>query len=809
MRLEDISAQAHPSGNRIDLQWKIPEASAYPGVRVMRRKGTHPQTPDDGVEVAHGLNIQSATDTQLQAETVYYYALFPFRNQLPEYYYHRHNRVSALATGPYAFAQLMYSLLPAIYHRYDTQLPDVEAVDIADQNKGQLRRFLDLPGGQLDQLQSFAKAALDLHNLQKLNGSLLPLLAEWIGWKTDFNLEMETQRNEIRNASAIYHTIGLIPTVESTIKRITNWESRSKEFLHNVMRSNQPERLNLWTRERDDLGVWNAAPNLLSMDFAFEGRASSARDSLGVRCLVYHTQRKNRWQIWVKTSPVVQLPAELAQHLVAGVIENGLRQSLLASDFPVSTDAVLSAAGISWRIDDATLDEHYVVETQNNSLLVYHASAPLGSWSPSQPLIVRGAMNKYPSLVAHGDSLRLFWCEYDESTARWTIRYCQRTNGVWSEPNQPGDHTPFMQGGVPDANAERRDSVASVDRNGDLWLFWRQRVARHWQLFYNRFSAGAWGLDAQRFPQDSGDDARVQTDPMVLMQTAVSGPMIYVFWSRQMDHADPGQRFWQIAYRTKQDLNLDTANWGAVHVLDKAAGDNAYHDREPFPAFNVDGDVELFYASNRNGPWSVWNLVVTDVSIDTEPSATTHLNAGPYSQRTPLVLAGDSGETLLMYRSNQSIKYTSPVYGATETLDHRYAGATSWHTRNSEKIALHAEFEDFQTYTYDTGENGKRDDRHWYGRDTLGLYLDPDSIDEAVVKAGITRLRPIVKEFMPVTDRAVFITASDIHTERVYSYGLPPGETTRYISSTYSDELTAPVMESVLPPGEDFSDSLT
>ena len=809
MRLQNISAKAHPEGNRIDLSWDIPELSEYPGVRVVRREGTHPQNPDDGVEVAHGLNIQSASDSGLQAETVYYYALFPFRNEPPEYFYHRHNRASTLATGPYAFAQFIHSLLPAIYHRYDTDLPEPDAVAPGERNKGQLRRFLDLPGGQLDQLHSFAKAALDLHNLKKVEGSLLPLLAQWIGWKTDYNLEVETQRNEIRHAPAVYHAIGLIPTVEATVKRISNWESRSKEFIHNVGRSNQPERLNWWGRGRNSLGVWDESADLFSLDFAYEGRASSTQDSLGIRWLVYHTQRKNRWQIWFKSSPVSYLSTMYTSYLVAGAIDVALRQGLVALGLSVSEDAVLTQAGHAWRIDDATLNEHYVIEIDSDKLMVYHTSAPIDAWSPSQPLIVGDTINKYPSLVAHEGVLRLFWSEYDETTARWRIRFCQRSNGHWSGVDQPGDSTPFMQGGAYDGNSERRDAVAAVDHDGDLWLFWRQRVAKQWQLFYNRLSAGVWGADAQRFPLDGGVDARVEGEPIVLMRTEGSGPMIYLFWGRQISASEPSQRHWQIAYRSKQNLNFDTANWSAVHVLNKTVGDTVYHDREPYVSFNNDGDIELFYASNRHGPWSVWHIVLTNTGVDANPNLATHLNSGPYSQRAPWLLSGQNGEALLIYRSNQSLRYTSPVYGATETLDHRYAGATSWHQRNSQKIALYGEFGDFQTYTYDTGDNGKRDDRHWYGRDTLGIYIEPDSIDQGVVAATIERLRPIVKEFMPVTDRAVFISASDTHTERVYSYGLPQSGSVNYITSTYADALSVPVTETVLPPGEDFSDRLT
>jgi hypothetical protein len=47
----------------------------------------------------------------------------------------------------------------------------------ADRAKGELRRFLDLPGSQLDQIYSLARAALNLVDVDRLEGALLPLLA--------------------------------------------------------------------------------------------------------------------------------------------------------------------------------------------------------------------------------------------------------------------------------------------------------------------------------------------------------------------------------------------------------------------------------------------------------------------------------------------------------------------------------------------------------------------------------------------------------------------------------------------------------
>ena len=42
MRLLNITARAHPAGNRIDLSWSNPNPATFPGVRVVRREDTHP-----------------------------------------------------------------------------------------------------------------------------------------------------------------------------------------------------------------------------------------------------------------------------------------------------------------------------------------------------------------------------------------------------------------------------------------------------------------------------------------------------------------------------------------------------------------------------------------------------------------------------------------------------------------------------------------------------------------------------------------------------------------------------------------------
>ncbi|EPJ37185.1 putative Translation initiation factor IF-2 [Streptomyces afghaniensis 772] len=104
--------------------------------------------------VAQGIGLLRASDQPLQGETTHYYTLFSFAGDPPVFPDDpqddtRHNRAAAMALSPYDFGGLLYSLLPAIYHRYDAE-------------KGQLRRFLDLPGAELDRLYNHVRVSLEL-----------------------------------------------------------------------------------------------------------------------------------------------------------------------------------------------------------------------------------------------------------------------------------------------------------------------------------------------------------------------------------------------------------------------------------------------------------------------------------------------------------------------------------------------------------------------------------------------------------------------------------------------------------------------
>lgn len=795
MPLQFIEAVAHPEGNRINLAWRLDSTVPVDGVRVVRREGRYPQHPQDGVIVADVTAGTGVSDLNLQAERVYYYSLFPFTGSPAVYEYDRLNRAMALATAPNGYAATMLGLLPAIYHRYD-------------KDSQFLARFLKLGGGQLDQFHSLANFSRQLRQLEKTPGPLLPLLAQWIAWQTDYKRDLNSQRDEIRNAPAIYRRIGLVPTLEATIKRINNWESRSKEYVHNIFASNRPPRLNLWSLRRNGAGAWSAAETLQSLDYCYEGRAAYAVDDNGIRWLFYHTERKGRWEIWSKATPSVALALELLGELAAGLISAKLWQALTDAGLTLAQTSQLNNIDTRvWEILDGT--RRFVIEREAAQLTVYDLNADAMAFGSSRPQIagpdMAAGINKYPSVAVQDEVLWLFWTVYDETTGQWQVRTRRRQNAQWSgigpEPADSAAVNPFIEAGNYDAARQRRRAFAVSDNGGGVWLFWQEYGNGRWQLRYNRHDGAVWG-EPVSLPLDGGADPQVQDDIMAVL-TPLAPARIYLFWARRAAVTSTSGQRWQVAVRMKSDQVLNASNWSAVKTLPKATADD-HHDREPFALFNPGGQLEVFWASNReDSGWSVWRRTLLNFNSGNWGAAE-KITEPACQQRAPLPVRLGA-EIGLFFRGNRKLVYDSEIYRATETHDERYGGSFTADARHQRLIELRASFEDPQRYTYDTGVNGTRNDDDRIARDTIGAFIDTDMLTDAEVESGVSRLRPIVKEFMPMTDRAVFITDKTVHSEYVYDYARPGTVAPHYIHSSYLDEFSGVTEESALATGEDFS----
>ena len=698
--LTRLTATAHPSGHRIDLSWgPPPDLPAGPagrlGVRIVRREHTHPETPDDGTEVADALDLTSATDTGLHGERVYYYSLFTYTEADPTPTLDPHDRISALATAHYDFAGRMYALLPNVYRRYDAagrSGPDPSAVVRGPDGVLQgppLRRYLELPGAQLDQLYSLARAGLHLHDVQEAGGSVLPLLAQWIGWHTDHSRSVRAQRGEIRRATDIYRTVGAISAVEATVARVTGWRSRTKEYVHNVARTNTPERLNLWSVTRDAAGTWGR-PELVSCNFSYAGGAAHAPDPDGGDLFVLHTHRRHGWDIWAKqlvdgtwqpSTPVVDRPGT---DLAPTVVRRGDDLWL----FWESYDDTAPAGQRHWR----------VLQRVRSG----------GVWSPISTIGDETTERRGPAAAADGDGgLWLFWRE--PTATGWQVRF-NRHDGTHWQLDPPGT----VPSGPADPVAVEDDLTAMVHptlAGQRLWLFWagHQPGGPPGQT---RWTVG-WRVKAS-------------TDPTVSDWSAVGA----VPKASAADHErEPsplptpgGVELFRASTRTGGwSVVSDTLDAGPqVWTQQPSFGAGPFTRRAPTAVATAGGGALLTFRSNA----SIGYLRPTGDELISPTDADAAPPAGP---------------------------------GVPRTLDARYAGTTTVRVADTAKLGLRGGFDDVQSYTYQTGRAGLRTDSDRIARDTVGIFLDPAGTPARDVPAALTRLAGLLSEVLPVSTRSVLI----------------------------------------------------
>jgi phage tail-like protein len=679
MELLGLAAAAHADGNRIDLSWAAPR-DAEVAVTVVRRQGTYPTThtpgsPAEGVVLEVDEKGTSFVDSGLKGETVYYYRVFPFERAAdgsPTFLAEPPNVVSAMATSPAGLAEEMYALLPAIFRRYD--------------ERDQLRRFLELPGSQLDQLYSYATALLGALDVGRVDGTFLELLADWIGWRTDHSIELASQRSEVRNAPALYHAVGLVPAIGATVQRIARQPSRVKEFVHNVALTNNPSRFTLWELRRTG-ATWDPEPAQVSVDAAFGGRPALELepDELepdGAALIAYEHHEDGRSSLRLKRLRDAWEPSERFEK---GPPTFGAR----AIDY--------RDPSLAWRKDPALGPQlvlyasAYLPASRQYRVAFWERVALPGTWSGTLLLELPGVDPNFdcrrPVTVTDGDGYLLFFLQLDDD-GRWVLKF-NRHDGTDFQAASSVE----VPGGI---QAEEVFAlVHPTDAQRRLWLFW-----------------------ASQLPLDPNADA-----------------------------SQPQQTRWRISYRVKASTDPNVTNdWGPIQTLPPAA--DKEHDREPCALVNDDKDIELFWSSHRGGRWSIWRGVIkrTTAAFGTAAQLSVHDGA----MRAPLAFRRGAA-TVAVFRSNQSIPYRSDSFSAAETVDFRYAGTTTYHTREAALKLKRGLFDDAGAYLYDTG----RGDGDRYARDTIGVYVPPGADPDALARTG-----RLLREFMPATDRAVFVKES-------------------------------------------------
>jgi hypothetical protein len=182
----------------------------------------------------------------------------------------------------------------------------------------------------------------------------------------------------------------------------------------------------------------------------------------------------------------------------------------------------------------------------------------------------------------------------------------------------------------------------------------------------------------------------------------------------------------------------------------------AYHDLSPAARLDGAGKVEVYWSSNRSGVWGIWHSLLDPSTLAmSEPEAI----LDDASTCTDPVVFEHAGSLSLLYRSNRSLEQRAGPYGATHTLDHRYAGSTALDTSNQAKVEAMGTFSDSVTYTMTSGPGRSGPgERRLFFYNVAGFFIDPlpgESVEEIEHKR--LNLKSGLPQWMPVNTRGEVI----------------------------------------------------
>lgn len=629
---------------------------------------------DKGMAASHSKKSRSGglDTTALTAGICYYYTLFvgDGLSATPV------ARASVRSTVCHGFADQLYRLLPEVYRADDEPSP-------AGRGQGQLRKFLEVCGAALDYFRSRAEGLRGLHDVLQTRADLLPHLAQWIGWDPDLAQDEISQRMEILFAPELYRKVGTLPNIQALVNRVTGWDCRIKEFVHNVCLSNAPETLHLWDIweiSRNKAGNAWLKPRQCTTAENYDGRPSCVKDAANNTWLFWQANRSGGRSIWCQnldvpgTAPrrIDLYPQDDSGRLLqsAGapsVILAGKELWLFCESGPPGKREIWWTAPLSPdAIGKKPADEAPTCHVRNLSL--------------------HPADDSNPAAVTLGDQVWVFW----QSNRRGPT-------DIWARVHQDGQWGPPRR--ITTAGFRHWAPAAVVDHNHTLWLFYcedyysAQKISC--RLRCRTFDGRAW-LDKK----DAGTGGPHDASPAAV----VRGNNIWLFWQ-----ARDAQERWQIWSKT-----FNGKKWGKkVRVTDHPAA-----DKEPAALVDSNGRLRVFWRSQRRGYFRI------------------------------------EGQA-------QGRRYPLPSC----TVD----------TRNAEMLAhvrLQQEaFENRVHYTYDTRvHDNSRAASHkdaWCARDTVGVYLTPDTPDAELVTRGQELVQDLIRRFLPLQTRIVLVIEPPVVLKKV------------------------------------------
>jgi hypothetical protein len=173
------------------------------------------------------------------------------------------------------------------------------------------------------------------------------------------------------------------------------------------------------------------------------------------------------------------------------------------------------------------------------------------------------------------------------------------------------------------------------------------------------------------------------------------------------------------------------------------------------------GRIHLFWHSNRDKGWQIWQRVHNGAGWQEAAVVTAHWA----EDKEAVALADGTNQLRLLWRSQRGgVRYQSRTVdtGDNGMLDHLRT------------------YQDRAHYTFDTG----LENVDWYAPDTVGLYLRPDTIDPIILANQVNRVQHFMEPFRPLPVRFVWILDIAIDEEII--------DTGNIISEEITDEMIEP-----------------
>lgn len=379
-----------------------------------------------------------------------------------------------------------------------------------------------------------------------------------------------------------------------------------------------------------------------------------------------------------------------------------------------------------------------------------------------------------PAVVAVDERLWLF-CESGlpgKREIRWVADLAPDGDASYPARNlspYPGDHT----------------NPAAVVFGDQVWVFWQSGRRDSTDIWARVYAGDQWGP-----PQRVTAPGLRHWSPAAVVYNDV----LWLFYCEDYPGAQGmGSR---LCCRT-----YDGRAWieGAEPVT------KGPYDESPAPVVWENKIWLFFHSRNTRGQWQLRRKTFDGREWDQRYPVNEH----PAADKEPAALVDAGGHLRLFWRSQRRGYFREP--SEEQGRGYPFLSCTV-DTRNAEMLShvkLKKEaFANRVHYTYDTrrpGAGGNNNDA-WCARDTVGVYLTPDTLDEELITRGRELAEGLIRRFLPVQTRIVFIIEPPVVLEKVYTYDFPDDKPERVIEEQYEDVLERD--EQYDGPAEGYTDAL-